>query len=192
MSARSQLVRAELGTAAPERHGTLVALHGDGADCTELVSLCSSAAPDFDLVAPQAPRARDPFHSSAPPGHDPRLAAYAGFSWFRTDDAGRPEPASFGDSLAQLEALVGELAERGGAPVYLLGRGTGATLALGAAQAFPELLAGVVALAGVRPEIPGWSERFPIPVELPLVELDAFPESDLQGVLPWAQPKPRS
>jgi predicted esterase len=180
MSARSQLVRAELGAAAAGRLGTLVALHADGADCSELVSLCSAAAPDLDLVAPQAPRARDPFHSS-----DAGVAGYSGFSWFRTDDAGHPEPSSFGDSLAQLEALVGELAERGGAPVYLLGRGTGATLALGAAQAFPDLLAGVVALDGAPPEIPGWSEHFPIPPELPVVD-------DLRGVLPWAQPKPRS
>jgi predicted esterase len=184
MSARCQLARAELG-AVDERLGTLVVLHADGADCTELITLCSSAAPTLDLVAPQAPRARDPFHSSAPPEHDPRLAAYAGFSWFRTDDAGRPEPASFGDSLAQLEALVLELAERGGAPLYLLGRGTGATLALGAAQAFPDLLAGVVALDGAPPEIPGWSEHVPIPLELPVVD-------NLRGVLPWAQPKPRS
>lgn len=180
MSARSQLVRSELEANAPGRPGTLVALHADGADCTELVSLCSAAAPELHLVAPQAPRARDPFHSS-----DAGLAGYAGYSWFRTDDAGRPEPASFGDSLAQIEALVLELAERGGAPLYLLGRGTGATLALGAAQAFPELLAGVVAFEGARPEIPGWSERFPIPADFPVVE-------DLRGVLPWAQPKPRS
>jgi len=180
VSARSQLVRAERGTAAPERRGTLVALHADGADCTELVSLGSRAAPELDLVAPQAPRARDPFHAS-----DAGLAGYAGFSWFRTDDAGRPEPASFGDSLAQLEALVLELAERGGAPLYLLGRGSGATLALGAAQAFPERLAGVVALDGARPDIPGWSERFPIPPELPVVD-------HLEGVPPWAQPRTRS
>lgn len=179
MSARCQLARAELGAANPAGLGTLVALHADGGDCTELVSLCSSAAPDLDLVAPQAPRARDPFHSS-----DAGLAGYSGYSWFRTDDAGRPEPASFGDSLAQLEALVLELAERG-APLYLLGRGTGATLALGAAQAFPGLLAGVVALDGAPPEIPGWSEHFPIPLELPVVD-------NLRGVLPWAQPKPRS
>ena len=180
MSARSQLVRTERGAAAPARLGTLVALHADGADCTELVALCAAAAPQLDLVAPQAPRARDPFHSS-----DAGLPGYGGYSWFRKDDAGRPEPASFGDSLAQLEALVIELAERGGAPLYLLGRGTGATLALGAAQAFPERLAGVVALDGARPEIPGWSERFPIPAELPVVD-------HLEGVMPWAQPKPRS
>ena len=191
MSARCQLVRTELGAASAERLGTLVALHGDGADSSELVAICSAAAPGFHLIAPQAPRARNPFHSSAPPD-DERLRAYVGFSWFRTDDAGRPEPASFGDSLAQLEALVRELAERGGAPLYLLGRGSGATLALGAAQAFPELLAGVVALDGTRPEIPGWSERFPIPAELPLVELGSFPALDLQGVLPWAQPRTRS
>lgn len=180
MSARSQLVRAEQPATASSRRGTLLALHADGADCRELVALCARTAPALDLVAPQAPRARNPFHSS-----DAGLAGYEGFSWFRTDDAGRPEPASFGDSLAQIEALARELAERGGAPLYLLGRGAGATLALGAAQAFPELLAGVVALDGPPPDVPGWSERFPIPPQLPVVH-------DLRGELPWAQPRTRS
>ena len=168
MSARSQLVRRELRS--PRAHGTLVALHADGADSSELLALTAALALDCDAVALQAPRARDPFHGSAAPA-DPRWRAYAGYSWFRRDDLGRPEPASFGDSLAQLESLAHELHAGGGAPLFLVGHGEGATLALGAALAFPELLAGVIALAGAPPEIPGWSDERVIPPELPMLSL---------------------
>jgi pimeloyl-ACP methyl ester carboxylesterase len=149
---RCQLVRRE------ERGrggGTVVALHADGADARELWP--ATLALGRDAVAPQAPRGRDPFHAGA------------GHSWFRRDDAGRPEPASFGDSLAQLESLVAEL-ER---PVFLVGHREGATLALGAALAFPERLAGVIALDGPRPEIPGWSDSLAFPPDLPVFELGA-------------------
>jgi pimeloyl-ACP methyl ester carboxylesterase len=51
-----------------------------------------------------------------------------------------------------------------------VGHREGATLALGAALAFPERLAGVVALDGLRPEIPGWSESLVPPADLPIWE----------------------
>jgi len=150
--------------------GTVVPLHADGADSSELVTLCESLFPECDVVAPQGPRARDPFHSSAAPA-DPRWGAYSGYSWFRRDDLGRPEPASFGDSLAQLESLARELHAAGRAPLHLVGRREGATLALGAALAFPELLASIVALEGTAPEIPGWSDVRAVPPELPILSL---------------------
>jgi pimeloyl-ACP methyl ester carboxylesterase len=162
VSARSQLLRRERRV--PGARGTVVALHADGADSRELEALCESLG-ELDVVAPQAPRARDPFHSSGAPD-DARWSAYAGYSWFRRDDLGRPEPASFGDSLAQLESLVAELR----APVFVVGHREGATLALGAALAFGERLAGVVAAAGARPEIPGWSESLAPPDDLPIWE----------------------
>jgi pimeloyl-ACP methyl ester carboxylesterase len=161
--------------------GTVVALHADGADAGELWPL--SLALGRDAVAPQAPRARDPFHASGAPD-DPRWRAYAGHSWFRRDDAGRPEPASFGDSLAQLESLVAELEP----PVFLVGHREGATLALGAALAFPERLAGVIALGGPRPEIPGWSDSLAPPSDLPVVELQIEP----RGAQSCPQATPRS
>ena len=119
VSARSQLVRrrARGERAGAARHAGRAARRRRGLARSSSRS-ARPLGPDLDVVAPQAPRARDPFHSS-----DAGLAGYSGYSWFRSDDAGRPEPASFGDSLAQLEALVLELAERGGAPLYLLGRG---------------------------------------------------------------------
>jgi predicted esterase len=173
MSARCQLVRRQLG--ARGSAGVLVALHADGADSGELVPLYESLGLPLELVAPQAPRAQSPFHSSPPPD-EPRWRGYGGYSWFRRDAAGRPEPASFGDSLGQLEALVAELT----APVYLLGHGEGASLALGAALAFPESLAGVVALGGSPPMIPGWSDELRLPPSLPLLSLDS-PDTDPCG-----------
>jgi len=177
VSARCQLVRGERRGGRPGA-GTLLALHGDGADWRELVGLWAAAAPERDLVAAQGPRARDPFHSSAAPD-DPRWRDYAGFAWFRRDGARRPEPASFGDGLAQLEALAQELHARGGAPLVLVGRGDGATLALGAARAFPELFEAVVALGRAGPELDAFCERHPLPGRLPLLVLEA--DTDLCG-----------
>jgi len=177
VSARCQLVRCERRGARPER-GVLVALHADGGDARALLPLCNAIDLDCDVVAPQGPRAKSPFHSSAAPD-DPRWRAYAGFAWFRRDAEGRPEPASFGDALAQLEALVDELHERGRAPIALVGRGDGATLALGAARAFPERLAAVVAV-GALAEIPAFAERHEVPAELPMLPLDS-PDTDPCG-----------
>lgn len=172
MNGRSQLIRRELRATGAERCGTVVALHSDGADARELLPLCEALRGEYDVLAPQASRSRNPFLSSAPPD-DPRWRAYAGFSWFRRDDAGRPEPASFGDSLWQLQQLVLELRERGEGPVVLVGYREGATLALGAALALPELLEGVVAIDGAAPEIPGWSDRFSTSADLPVAEIRA-------------------
>jgi predicted esterase len=171
VNARSQLLRCEVA-AAGGRRGTLLALHSDGADARELVPLCRAAALDFDVLAPQAARSRNPFLSSAPPG-DARWADYAGFAWFRRDDLGHPEPASFGDSLWQIEQLLLEVHERGGGAIYLVGYREGATLAYGAALAVPELLDGVIAIEGTRPEITGWSDARTIPADLPLAEIRA-------------------
>jgi predicted esterase len=169
VSARCQLVRCERRGARPER-GVLVALHADGGDARALLPLCNAIDLDCDVVAPQGPRAKSPFHSSAAPA-DPRWRAYAGFAWFRRDAELHPEPASFGDALAQLEALADELQVRGCGPLALLGRGDGATLALGAARAFPERVAAVVALDAL-PELAAFAERHALPPELPLLALD--------------------
>jgi len=171
VSARCQLVRAERAGARAGA-GTLVALHSDGADCRELLGLCAEIASERAVVALQGPRARDSFHSSAAPD-DPRWRDYAGFAWFRRDRERRPEPASFGDSLAQLEALALELHACGGAPVALVGRGDGATLALAAARAFPELLEAVVALGRAQPELDAFCARHPLPERLPLFVFEA-------------------
>ncbi len=172
MIGRSQLVRRERAASGAASRGTLVALHSDGADSSELLPLCAELGAEFDVLAPHASRSRNPFLSSASPD-DSRWRSYAGFSWFRRDDAGRPEPASFGDSLWQVQQLLLELHERGAGPVTLLGYREGATLALGAALALPELIDAVIAIDGAAPEIPGWSERFTLSADLPVAELRA-------------------
>lgn len=139
MSAACALLRREARALRGPARGTLIALHADGADAAQLLRWCGERAPDLDVVAPQAPRARNPFLSSASPD-DPRWRDYAGYSWFRSDDAGRPEPASFGDSLAQLEQLALELHEAGRAPLFLVGLREGAVLAAELAALRPDLI----------------------------------------------------
>jgi hypothetical protein len=137
------LVRLERRAACGAARGTLVALHADGGGPREVLPHCEPLARELDVVAPQAPRARNPFLSSAPPD-DPRWRDYAGYSWFRRDAAGRPEPASYGDSLAQLEKLALELHEAGRAPLYLFGVGEGETLARELEALRPDLFEGSV------------------------------------------------
>ncbi len=127
----------------------LIALHGDGGDVDELLALCRAAAPSFSLCAVQGPFSRNPFLAS---GHgDARLdggGAYNGYAWFRHDLDGRPEGVSFADSVVQLDLLVAELLDdaHGAAPLCLLGRGDGATLALAVRARRPRHVAGVIAI----------------------------------------------
>ena len=159
MSARSQLVRARARRRAPERLGTLVALHADGADCTELVALCSAAAPELRPGrAAGAARAR-PVPRERRAGSRWRVRAATRGSAPTTRAA--PSPRASATAWRSSRRWCSSCAERGGAPLYLLGRGTGATLALGAAQAFPELLAGVVALDGAPPGDPRLERALP-------------------------------
>jgi predicted esterase len=147
-----QLVRRELAGRRAEA-APWIALHADGADAEPLLELARALAPDARLCAPQAPRSRNPLLASG--AGDPRWGAYRGFSWYRASDDGTIEPASFGDSLAQLEALLRELASP--AAPWLLGLGRGATLAIAAARSLPELVAGAVAIAGEPLRVPGWT-----------------------------------
>lgn len=119
-----------------------------------------------DIVAPQAARPCNPFQSnlrSAP--------RYAGFSWYLGDDPSRPEAASFGDALAQLEFVAGETTR----PFVLAGAGQGAVLAMTLALFAPVGLAGVHADGAALPRLDGW----PLPlamlpgVDFALTGLDA-------------------
>ena len=53
MIGRSQLVRRERAASGLESRGTLVALHSDGADSSELLPLCAELGAGFDVLAPQ-------------------------------------------------------------------------------------------------------------------------------------------
>ena len=168
----STLVRRHEAAATAPARGTLIALHADGADLDALAELLRAAAPGWDRVLLQAPRARNPVLSS---GHGPAAwGVYRGYAWYRGDDFRRPEPASFGDALWQLEQVVREHAAAG--PVVVAGHREGAVLALAAVALLPGLLAGVVALDGDLPTIPGLDLRLAADRTPPLVWIEAGSE----------------
>jgi predicted esterase len=144
VATRSMLVRRIERASAVHAAGWIVALHADGGDARELVPLCRAVAPAYHRCALQAPRSRNPLLGTGHVPDDARWGTYHGYSWFRRDDAGRPEPASLADSLRQLALVVEEL----GTPLVLLGRAEGATLALAAARQLDRRLAAVVAIGG--------------------------------------------
>ncbi len=171
---RSQLVRRRVDPQAP--CGALLALHSNGADANELLDLCRRAAPNFTLCAAQAPRSRNPLLSSGSGGE--RWAAYVGYEWYRVDPAARPEPATFGDSLWQVEQLGLELRSEGG-PVHVIGLREGAGVALAAAAVSPGLFDSVVAIAGGIPDVAGWDPGT-IEGRPPTLRLEGV-EGDLAG-----------
>lgn len=145
----------------------VVALHRRGGDAAEALNSARRLFGDgVDIVAPQAARPCNPFQSNqrAVPG-------YQGYSWYLGDDPERPEAASFGDALAQLDACVSQL----GRPFVLSGEGQGAALAIALGLHAPEGLVGVHACSGGVPSIDGW--RLPDAplehVEFLLTDLDA-------------------
>ena len=145
----------------------VVALHRRGGDATEALTAARSLFGDrADLVAPQAARPCNPFQSNL------RAAAgYVGFSWYLGEDPERPEAASFGDALAQLDVFVSGLAR----PFVLSGQGQGAALAMALGLHAPEGLVGVHACSAATPSIDGW--QLPLAmlesVEFLMTDLDA-------------------
>jgi hypothetical protein len=101
-----------------------------------------------DLVAPQAARPCNPFQSNFR-----EAEGYAGFSWYLGDDVERPEAASFGDALAEIELFATSLAR----PFVLAGRGQGAVLAMTLALHAPPSLAGVWCEGAALVQLDGWT-----------------------------------
>ncbi|MFN2376065.1 MAG: alpha/beta hydrolase [Candidatus Binatia bacterium] len=127
----------------------VVALHARGGDAPLAVRSARAVFGDnVDIVAPQAARPCNPFQSNH--RGEP---AYEGFSWYLGHDVARPEAASFGDALVQLDLLVGALGRR----FVLTGDGQGAVLALTLALHAPPGLAGVHMCSAAPPEIDGWA-----------------------------------
>jgi phospholipase/carboxylesterase len=79
--------------------------------------------------------------------------------WYAGESDGRPDPTTFGDCLFQVEQFVLDVLDRRQdsqhAP-FLLGFDQGAVLALAATEVIPDRLAGVMAICGYLPEVPGW------------------------------------
>ena len=146
---QSMLVYQELPAA--QSVATVIGLHAEAGDVDQLVPLAGRLGPACQLVAPQAARSTNP----ATQGY----VENQGFLWFFIQEIGHPEPATFGESLWLLDRFICDVRERQGndRPVFLVGYEQGAVLAATLAMVVPELLAGIVAISGYVPDIPGWS-----------------------------------
>ena len=154
----------------------LVALHPRGGDvrseCERVRRLFGSGP---DIVALQAARPCNPTQS------DFRAArAYAGFSWYLGVDPSRPEAASFGDSLAQVESFASTI-ERA---FVLVGDEQGAAIALIFAFFGPSGLAGVHMTRTVHPVIEGWTPPAERLDGIPFAATDREAAAQLSGLLP--------
>jgi phospholipase/carboxylesterase len=116
----------------------LVLLHGIGADEDDLLPLASALDPRFTVVSLRAPH-----------------GYHVGAAWFpiafRPGGEVVPEVAVARATLADLVRWIEAAPERFGTDpsrTFLLGFSQGAMMSLGALEAAPERLAGVVALSG--------------------------------------------
>ena len=146
----AQLERVERA-AAGEPQGTLVLLHGRGADERDLYPLLDALDPERRLlgVTPRGPL-------SLPPG---------GAHWYRLGGIPTPEPATFWPSFELLAAWLDGLQR----PLVLGGFSQGAVMswALGLGRGAAKRPAAIVALSGFMPEAEG--------LELDLTGLDDYP-----------------
>jgi predicted esterase len=162
--ARSMLLHRVVCCESALSSAALLALHGRGADLDQLVPLCKRVAPAFRLFVAQAARGNaQAIHGPAPDSQ--------GFTWYFGSDIGHPEPATFGESLWQVEQFVYDLKDglAEDRQFFLLGFDQGAVLALMLACIVPELLAGVAAVRGFLPEIRGCSPPIEDLKELPVL-----------------------
>lgn len=141
--------------------GSTIVLRGVETNAARLSGLARAAAPAHRLVVPEPLR----FLYLG--------RAHVGQRWFVTGLDGEIEPATFGDALYAVEQLAAGAHARWPAPQLLVGHGQGGALALALALLVPELLAGVVALDAVLPDVPGW--------ERPSCRLDGLPVLLLPG-----------
>lgn len=145
--------------AAGEPQGTLVLLHGRGADEHDLHPLLDALDPERELlgVTPRGPLA-------LPPG---------GAHWYRLGGIPTPDPATFWPSFEALAELLDGLPQ----PLILGGfsQGTAMTWALGLGRGPAKRPAALVALSGFMPRVEG--------LELDLSGLDGYPVAIAHGLL---------
>jgi phospholipase/carboxylesterase len=141
--ARELVHRVRPPAGAPD--GALVLLHGRGADEHDLVPLIEALDPSRRLLGltPRGPLA-------LPPG---------GAHWYVVREIGRPDPATFEPTFAQLCEWFDELPERTGVPLSrtVIGgfsQGSVMSYALGLFRGRPAP-AGIIALSGFIPEVEG-------------------------------------
>jgi phospholipase/carboxylesterase len=145
--------------AAGEPQGTLVLLHGRGADAHDLHSLLDALDPERRLrgLTPQGPL-------SLPPG---------GSHWYQLAGIPTPDPDTFWPSFEALSGFLEGLPE----PLVLGGfsQGTVMSWALGLGRGPAKRPAAIVALSGFMPQVEG--------LELDLSGLDGFPVAIAHGSL---------
>ena len=140
--------------AAAEPEGLLVLFHGRGADEHDLFPLLDLLDPGRRMLGVTP---RGPLH--LPPG---------GAHWYAVQEIGYPDPETFGETFARASEWLDELAADAGVPTArtVLGgfsQGAVMTYALGLGAGRPRP-AGLIALSGFMPTVPG----FALDLEQPL------------------------
>lgn len=150
----------------PPSH-TVIALHGYDGNADQVVPIAQQLGKNVRISAPEAAR------------RNMRGRLYTGHSWF-SGPLDVPDSISFGDSLAQLERFVhDELARLEAAypdtdlpKPFILGYQQGASLALGAAGSFADLVSGVIAIGATVPSVRGWDPPLVPANGLPVLLVD--------------------
>ncbi len=130
----------------------MVALHGGGATCAQLLPFCRSLTGVASVFAPEGPVPSEGRLGTLGPARD----------WFVEDERGAIEPSGFADSLHQVEQFIFDTIDDIRRPdvsqpgLYVLGLGQGGVMALTICAYWPELFKGIVSIEGRVPEIPGW------------------------------------
>jgi phospholipase/carboxylesterase len=170
VDALSHLTRAPAG----QPKGLLVLFHGRGADERDLFPLLDVLDPDRRLlgIAPRGPL-------QLPPG---------GAHWYAVQEIGYPDPETFTDTYAVATSWLDDLAAAAGIPAErtVLGgfsQGAVMTYALGLGADRPRP-AGLIALSGFMPTVPGFS----LDLEPPLPRV-AIGHGALDPVIPveWSR-----
>jgi len=142
-----------------EPQGSLVLLHGRGADEYDLHPLLDALDPERRLlgVTPRGPHA-------LPPG---------GAHWYRLGGIPTPEPETFWPSFEALSELLDGMPQ----PLVLGGfsQGTAMTWALGLGRGAAKRPQAILALSGFMPEVDG--------LELDLTGLEGYPAAVAHGSL---------
>jgi predicted esterase len=147
----SQLVYRECRTQGSNPVISVVPLHSEGGDLTQLIPLCAALDPRCRIVAPQAA-----WRTRAMESGLREASGLNGYCWYRLEEPRRPEPKSFEAALWQVEQFIRDVMERripGEFRPILVGYRQGAVLALAAANRWPEMLTGVVVICGELPSL---------------------------------------
>jgi phospholipase/carboxylesterase len=129
-----------------DRGPRLIMLHGLGGDEHSMSFFIRSIPAAFTVISPRAPIAIQP---GMFPGYADR-----GYSWVRS--APPPDRVSFAPAIDLLRRFITAFDH---SPVFLMGFSQGAALSYALSLAEPNLIAGVIALAGFLPDEAKHPER---------------------------------